>query len=132
ITESMLIEEIHQTIDLLNQLNSRNIQISIDDFGTGYSSLNYLHRLPAHHLKIDRSFVSQMQVESRNCQIVKTIITLSEQLGLTVVAEGIETSQQLQQLQQLGCKFGQGYFFSKPLSAAETEIHFFRHSPVKG
>ncbi|MEO0533844.1 MAG: EAL domain-containing protein [Cyanobacteria bacterium P01_A01_bin.123] len=131
ITESMLIEEIHQTIDLLNQLNSRNIQISIDDFGTGYSSLNYLHRLPAHHLKIDRSFVSQMQVESRNCQIVKTIITLSEQLGLTVVAEGIETSQQLQQLQQLGCKFGQGYFFSKPLSAAETEIHFFRHSPVK-
>ena len=124
ITESMLIEDIDQTIDLLTQLESRNIQISIDDFGTGYSSLNYLHRLPAHNLKIDCSFVSQMQAENRNYQVVSTIITLSNQLGLTVVAEGIETPQQLQQLQQLGCQLGQGYLFSKPLSAAEIEAHF--------
>ena len=123
ITESMLIEDIDQTIDLLTQLESRNIQISIDDFGTGYSSLNYLHRLPAHNLKIDCSFVSRI-AENRNYQVVSTIIAMSNQLGLTVVAEGIETLQQLQQLQQLGCQLGQGYLFSKPLPAEEIEANF--------
>ncbi|WP_392478878.1 EAL domain-containing protein [Nostoc sp. C110] len=121
ITESMLIENISQTIDLLSQLKSRRIQISIDDFGTGYSSLNYLHRLPADNLKIDRSFVSQMQQGNRNYQVVSTIIALSNQLGLAVVAEGIETPQQLQWLQELGCEFGQGYLFSKPLSHQTVE-----------
>ncbi|MGB5916811.1 MAG: EAL domain-containing protein, partial [Phormidesmis sp.] len=102
----------------------RHIQISIDDFGTGYSSLNYLHCLPVNSLKIDQSFVSQMQLESRNHKVVSTIVTLSNQLGLTNVAEGIETHQQLQYLQQLGCQFGQGYLFSKPLPANEIEAHF--------
>ncbi len=124
ITESMLIEDIDRTIDLLLQLESRKIQLSIDDFGTGYSSLNYLHRLPVDNLKIDCSFVSQMQAENRNYQVVSTIIALSNQLGLTVVAEGIETSQQLQQLQQLGCELGQGYLLSKPIPADEIEAHF--------
>ena len=124
ITESMLIEDIDQTIDLLARLASRNIQISIDDFGTGYSSLNYLHRLPVHALKIDRSFVSQMQAEGGNYQVVSTIIALSAQLGLKVVAEGIELPKQLQQLQQLGCKLGQGYLFSPPLAAADIETRF--------
>ena len=124
ITESMLIEDIDQTIYLLTQLEAKNIQISIDDFGTGYSSLSYLHRLPAHNLKIDCSFVSHMQSENRYYQVVSTIIALSNRLGLTVVAEGIETPQQLQQLQQLGCNLGQGYLFSKPLAAAEIETHF--------
>jgi diguanylate cyclase (GGDEF)-like protein/PAS domain S-box-containing protein len=124
VTESMLLEDISQTIDLLTQLKTRKIQISIDDFGTGYSSLNYLHRLPADNLKIDRSFVNQMQTENRNYQVVSTIIALSNQLGLTVVAEGIETQQQLQWLRQLGCEFGQGYLFSKPLAAHEIETHF--------
>ncbi|MDJ0705300.1 MAG: EAL domain-containing protein [Leptolyngbyaceae cyanobacterium MO_188.B28] len=123
ITESMLIEDIDQTIDLLTQLESRNIQISIDDFGTGYSSLNYLHLLPAHNLKIDCSFVSRI-AENRNYQVVSTIIALSNQLGLTVVAEGIETQEQLQQLQQLGCNLGQGYLFSKPLAADKIEAYF--------
>ena len=124
ITESLLIEDIKQTIDLLTQLSARHIQISIDDFGTGYSSLNYLHCLPVNSLKIDQSFVSQMQLESRNHKVVSTIVTLSNQLGLTNVAEGIETHQQLQYLQQLGCQFGQGYLFSKPLPANEIEAHF--------
>ena len=124
ITESMLIEDIDRTIDLLIQLESRKIQLSIDDFGTGYSSLNYLHRLPVNNLKIDCSFVSQMQAENRNYQVVSTIIALSNQLGLTVVAEGIETSQQLQQLQQLGCELGQGYLLSKPIPAEQIEAHF--------
>lgn len=122
ITESMLIDNICKTIDLLNELKERKIQISIDDFGTSYSSLNYLHRLPADNLKIDRSFVSQMQEGNRNYQVVSTIITLSNQLGLTVVAEGIETPQQLQWLQQLKCEFGQGYLFSKPLSHETAEV----------
>ncbi|MEM9806075.1 MAG: EAL domain-containing protein [Cyanobacteria bacterium P01_D01_bin.56] len=121
ITESMLIEDIDQTIGLLSQLTARQIQISIDDFGTGYSSLNYLHRLPVNNLKIDQSFVSQMHLENRNHQVVETIVTLSSQLGLTTVAEGIETYQQLQYIQQLGCQFGQGYLFSKPLPAEEIE-----------
>jgi len=124
ITESMLIEDIDQTVDLLARLASKNIQISIDDFGTGYSSLNYLHRLPVHALKIDRSFVSQMQAESGNYQVASTIIALGSQLGLKVVAEGIELPKQLQQLQQLGCKLGQGYLFSPPLAAAEIETYF--------
>ncbi|WP_414519203.1 EAL domain-containing protein [Nostoc sp. PCC 9305] len=122
ITESMLIENISQTIDLLTQLKDRKIQISIDDFGSGYSSLNYLHRLPADNLKIDRSFVSQMQEGNRNYQVVSTIIALSNQLGLAVIAEGIETPQQLQWLQELGCEFGQGYVFSKPLRDETAEV----------
>jgi diguanylate cyclase (GGDEF)-like protein len=124
ITESMLLDDINQTIDLLTQIKSRNIQVSIDDFGTGYSSLNYIHRLPADYLKIDRSFVNQMQEASRNYQIVRTIIALGNQIGLAVVAEGIETSQQLQILRDLGCQFGQGYLFSKPLSVEEIESKF--------
>lgn len=126
ITESMLIEDIDQTIGILNRLADRQIHISIDDFGTGYSSLNYLHRLPVNNLKIDQSFVSQVQLESRNNQVINTIVTLSNQLGLTTVAEGIETHQQLEYLQQLGCQFGQGYLFSKPLPAEEIETQFFQ------
>ncbi len=138
ITESMLIENINEMLIVLEQLKKLGIQISIDDFGTGYSSLSYLHRLPAdtfsslsylHRLpadtlKIDRSFINQMQEGSRNYQVVKTIITLSKLLGLAVVAEGIETQQQLQWLQQLGCEFGQGYLFSRPLAADEIETLF--------
>lgn len=128
ITESMLIEDINKTIDMLTEIKSRNIEISIDDFGTGYSSLNYLHRFPVDYLKIDYSFVSQMQAENRNYQVVSTIIDLGHHLGLTTVAEGIETAQQMQWLRELGCKLGQGYLFSKPLSAQEVEIKFLMQS----
>jgi len=126
ITESMLIDNIHKTIDLLNQLREKNIHISIDDFGTGYSSLKYLHLLPADYLKIDRSFVSRMAQENRDYQVVNTIINLSNQLGVAVIAEGIETNQQLKWLEKLGCEFGQGYFFSKPLPASEIEQLIFQ------
>jgi diguanylate cyclase (GGDEF)-like protein len=121
ITESILLKNVEDTIDLLTSLRERGVQISIDDFGTGYSSLSYLHRLPIDFLKIDRSFVSNMQVSHRNYKIVETIITLSSQLGLEVVAEGIETLQQLEQLQDLDCKLGQGYFLSKPLPPQTAE-----------
>ena len=121
ITESMLIEDIESTIDLLSQLKARGIQISIDDFGIGYSSLSYLHRLPVDSLKIDRSFVSQMLDGESKHQIVETILALSDQLELDTIAEGIETQQQLQQLQRLGYNLGQGYLFSKPLSCRGAE-----------
>ena len=121
ITESMLIEDIDSTINLLSQLKDRGIQISIDDFGTGYSSLSYLHRLPVDNLKVDRSFVNQIQSGKQNYQIVETIARLSDQLELDAIAEGIETPYQLERLQHLGYKFGQGYLFSKPLSRETTE-----------
>ncbi|WP_254175085.1 bifunctional diguanylate cyclase/phosphodiesterase [Planktothrix pseudagardhii] len=124
ITESMLIENINKTIDLLTEIKLRNLEISIDDFGTGYSSLNYLHRFPVDYLKIDSSFVSQMQEENRNYQVVSTIIDLGHHLGLAIVAEGIETGQQMRWLRELGCKFGQGYLFAQPLSAQEIEIKY--------
>jgi EAL domain-containing protein (putative c-di-GMP-specific phosphodiesterase class I) len=124
ITEGMLITDMNQTIDLLTEIKARNIQVSIDDFGTGYSSLNYIHRLPADYLKIDCSFVNQIQETERNYQVVRTIITLSNQLGLAVIAEGIETSAQLDILRDLECEFGQGYLFSKPLSVQEIEAKF--------
>ncbi len=130
ITESMLIEDVGQTIDLLTHLKSKHLQISIDDFGTGYSSLNYLHRLPADTLKIDQTFVSQMCDDRRNYQVVDTIITLGRQLGMAVVAEGVETIDQLRHLQQLGCQFAQGYWFARPMPAAEIETHFLADSPV--
>jgi diguanylate cyclase (GGDEF)-like protein/PAS domain S-box-containing protein len=130
ITESMLIEDVEATINRLRQLKERGIAISIDDFGTGYSSLSYLHRLPVDNLKVDRSFVNQMQEGRRNHQIVETIVTLSEHLKLDTIAEGIETVQQLERLQELGYKFGQGYLFSKPLSEEATEALLGRKSTL--
>ena len=121
ITETAIMDNAEIAIALTEDLRSRNIQISIDDFGTGYSSLGYLHCFPVDNLKIDRSFVNEIQSESFNYHVVDTIVALSKQLGLSVIAEGIETSQQLKWLQKLGCQFGQGYFFSKPLAAADIE-----------
>ncbi len=129
ITESMLIRDIEATIELLEVLKQRGVQISIDDFGTGYSSLSYLHRLPIDTLKIDRVFVSQMQVDHRNYRIVETIIALADRLELGAIAEGIENHQQLQHLQQLNCEFGQGYLFAKPL-APEAAVQLFRRESL--
>ena len=117
ITESAIMENAEAAMVLLDALRERQIQISIDDFGTGYSSLSYLHRFPIDVLKIDRSFVRDMQQGNRNYQVVETILTLSNHLGLAVVAEGIETPEQLHGLQRLGCEMGQGFFFAKPAPA---------------
>jgi len=120
ITESAIMHNPEAAITLMEELRSRQIQFGIDDFGTGYSSLGYLHRFPLNILKIDRSFVIGIQRENRDYQVVKTIITLSNQLDIAVVAEGIETTNQLQWLQQLDCEFGQGYLFSKPIPADQV------------
>lgn len=117
ITESALMDNSVDAAGMLVQLRNRNIRLSIDDFGTGYSSLSLLAKLPLNTLKIDRSFVSQMGKYGENVEIVWTIVTLAHNLGMDVVAEGIETSQQLALLKNLQCEFGQGYFFSKPLDS---------------
>jgi diguanylate cyclase (GGDEF)-like protein len=122
ITESTLMDQGEQTIKKLSQLRARNIQLSIDDFGQGYSSLSYLHRFPINILKIDRAFVNQMSDGGENIEIVRTITVLAHTLNMSVVAEGVETQQQADILKQLGCEFGQGYLFSRPLTAADAEL----------
>jgi EAL domain-containing protein (putative c-di-GMP-specific phosphodiesterase class I) len=97
------------------------VQLSIDDFGTGYSSLSYLHKFPLNYLKIDRSFVSRMATADDNSEIVRTIATLAHNLGMEVIAEGIETEEQHQQLKALGCEYGQGYLFSRPVDDRGAE-----------
>lgn len=126
ITETILIENLFDAISLLTALRNCGIQISIDDFGTGYSSLSYLHRLPINYLKIDQAFVGQMHLEDTNHKIVETIIKLSDHLGLEAIAEGVETQQQADELQQLGCEAAQGYWFAKPLSADAVALHLQR------
>lgn len=121
ITERMVIENVEAAIATLSKLRERGLEISIDDFGTGYSSLSYLHLLPINSLKVDRSFVNQMTESNKNYRIVETIATLSKQLELDAIAEGIETLPQLKKLQELGYRFGQGYFFSKPLNQEAIE-----------
>ncbi|HEX8846735.1 MAG TPA: EAL domain-containing protein [Pyrinomonadaceae bacterium] len=115
ITESMVMENFDAAIEMLQQLRSLGIELSIDDFGTGYSSLSYLHRFPISTLKIDRSFVSRMSDHNENAEIVRTIVMLARNLKMNVIAEGVETQDQLAQLAMLECEFGQGYYFSEPL-----------------
>lgn len=122
ITESALIEPGGSIRDTLEQIRKRNIKLSIDDFGTGYSSLSYLRRFPIDNLKIDRSFIEQMNLDSENLEIVKVIISLAKTLGMDAISEGVETLQQLQQLKALGCEFGQGYLFAKPLTSTAVEL----------
>ena len=115
ITESVLMENINEAIELLAQLRARNIKLSIDDFGTGYSSLAYLQVLPINALKIDRSFIQDIEVNSTNFDITSAIIDLAEHLDLEVVAEGLEKEEHLEILRSLSCQYGQGFLFSRPL-----------------
>jgi diguanylate cyclase (GGDEF)-like protein/PAS domain S-box-containing protein len=121
ITESVVMENIDTATEMLRQLRALGVQLSIDDFGTGYSSLSYLHRFPIDTLKIDRSFVTQMVDNNENIEIVRTIVMLAQNLGMDVVAEGVETKEQLALLRKLGCENGQGYFFSRPVSVGGAE-----------
>ena len=120
ITESVLIYRVPETIAVLEALKQLGVSLSIDDFGTGYSSLNYLYRLPVDYLKVDQSFIQRMGQRGRNYRIIETIITLSDQLQLAAIAEGIETAEQLLVLRTLGCELGQGYYFSRPVSAEQV------------
>ncbi|HEX3250181.1 MAG TPA: EAL domain-containing protein [Pyrinomonadaceae bacterium] len=119
ITESVFSDNIEAAVGLLTQLRELGVQLSIDDFGTGYSSLSYLQRFPIDTLKIDRSFVTQMMENEENLAIVRTIVALAQNLGMDVVAEGVETEDQLKLLRKLDCENGQGYLFSVPLGGGQ-------------
>ncbi|HEV7473337.1 MAG TPA: EAL domain-containing protein [Pyrinomonadaceae bacterium] len=119
ITESVLMHDFETAAAMLFQLRALGVRLSIDDFGTGYSSLTYLHRFPIDTLKIDRSFVEVLDKD--NVEIVRTILNLAENLGMDVVAEGVETQEQMALLRNLACQSAQGYFFSKPLNIAAAE-----------
>jgi diguanylate cyclase (GGDEF)-like protein/PAS domain S-box-containing protein len=121
ITESVFSDNIEAAVGLLTRLRELGVQLSIDDFGTGYSSLSYLQRFPVDTLKIDRSFVTQMMENEENIAIVRTIVALARNLGMDVVAEGVETEDQLNLLRKLDCEKGQGYLFASPLNVTNVE-----------
>jgi EAL domain-containing protein (putative c-di-GMP-specific phosphodiesterase class I) len=119
ITESAIMDDPQRAEATLNRLAAQGFKLSIDDFGTGYSSLAYLKRLPVSELKIDKSFVMGMETDESDAKIVRSTIDLAHNLGLSVVAEGVESAAILAQLRELGCDEAQGYFISKPLPAGE-------------
>jgi diguanylate cyclase (GGDEF)-like protein/PAS domain S-box-containing protein len=120
ITESTVMADPSGAVEMLQQIKSLGIRLAIDDFGTGYSSLSYLHRFPLDTLKIDRSFISTMCEGGEGMEIARTILPMATNLRLDVVAEGVETVQQVALLTKLQCKYAQGYYFSRPLSAEGT------------
>jgi len=121
LTESTVMGDPSAAVEMLQQIKSLGISLAIDDFGTGYSSLSYLHRFPLDTLKIDRSFISSIG-NGEETEIARTILPMASNLHLDVVAEGVETIEQLVLLKKLHCKYGQGYYFSKPLSAEEAGL----------
>jgi diguanylate cyclase (GGDEF)-like protein/PAS domain S-box-containing protein len=129
ITESTIMENIKATAAILGQIRALSIQLYIDDFGTGYSSLSQLQHFPIDTLKVDRSFVRKMHSDGEQAEIVRTIVSLAQNLGLNVTAEGVETAEQLEALRKLQCWSAQGFFFSEPLDAAGAEA-FLSRGPI--
>jgi EAL domain-containing protein (putative c-di-GMP-specific phosphodiesterase class I) len=119
VTETSLIDNTEHATRILKALQAIGVRVAIDDFGTGYASLNYIKRLPVEMLKIDRSFVESVGLDPVDTAIVRSVLGLAHELGLLVVAEGIETAEQAAALRDLGCELCQGYFFSRPVPAAE-------------
>lgn len=130
ITESAVMKDIEQTLNLLQQLKDIGIELAIDDFGTGYSSLAYLKRFPVHRLKIDRSFIMNICENKDEATIAKTIIQLGHAIGLNVIAEGVETLDQINFLTDHGCDEFQGYYFSKPLASKDFKDFIRTYNPA--
>jgi EAL domain-containing protein (putative c-di-GMP-specific phosphodiesterase class I) len=131
ITESVLMEQPEAAAATLAELRSQQVRICIDDFGTGYSSLSYLLRFPAQTLKIDRSFVSELAGDKRHSEMIRTIVALARNLGMDVIAEGVETEDQLARLEALDCDYVQGFLLSRPLAADAAEL-LLRENPSLG
>jgi len=130
ITETLLMDDRIHSIKILETLNKKNIHLSIDDFGTGFSSLSYLKRFPVNTLKIDRSFMSDVPNDDDAKTIVKSIITLAHTLNLSVIAEGIESAEQLAILYENNCDYAQGYYFSEPLTANDFEAFYLKQNNI--
>ncbi|HEY9619703.1 MAG TPA: bifunctional diguanylate cyclase/phosphodiesterase [Crinalium sp.] len=121
ITESLLMDDMEMAIATLQDIKTLNVRLGLDDFGTGYSSLSHLYHFPTDTLKVDQSFIKRLGTDSDNDEIVRTIITLAHKLGMTVIAEGIETPRQLAFLRSNRCEYGQGYLFAEPLDSSDIE-----------
>jgi diguanylate cyclase (GGDEF)-like protein/PAS domain S-box-containing protein len=132
ITESLLLEVSQQVKDWLEYYNKNGIQLSLDDFGTGYSSLSYLRKFDIDYIKIDQSFVYDLEVNHENSVLCQAIITMAHSLGIKVIAEGIETEFQKNMITNMGCDFGQGYYFSRPLLAEDFEAFLINHNNNSG
>jgi EAL domain-containing protein (putative c-di-GMP-specific phosphodiesterase class I) len=120
LTETALIENSQQLLEVLDELRRINVGTSLDDFGTGYCSLNYLHRYPFDTLKIDQSFIRQINTNLRNQAIVGSTIDLAHRLGMQVIAEGIESTEEMETLQGLNCEYGQGWLYGQPCVSASV------------
>jgi EAL domain-containing protein (putative c-di-GMP-specific phosphodiesterase class I) len=129
VTESAAMRDAEAAMAVMGRLKGLGIGLSLDDFGTGYSSLSLLHRFPLDTLKIDRSFVQRIDEAGRDAEIVRTIGALARGLGMDVVAEGIETAGQRAVLHRLGCEYGQGYHFARPLDGASAGALLAAHEP---
>ena len=121
VTEGVIMHDVKLARIMLDRLHELGVGLHIDDFGTGYSSLEALHRLRIDALKIDRSFVAPLGVDRKSEELTRTIVVMGTNLGLDLVAEGIETTEQLDHLRRLGCRYGQGYFFSRPVAAGDAD-----------
>ncbi|MNP24934.1 Phytochrome-like protein cph2 [compost metagenome] len=130
VTESIFVD-IKNAAPVLQDIRKLGIQISVDDFGTGYSSLSYIKNLPIDTLKIDASFIQEIHSNEESRAIVKAVITLANTLGLNVIAEGIELLEHVEELKNDGLNFGQGYYFSKPLSSDSFE-HYLQNVAIAG
>ena len=130
LTESILVKNPEETIETLNRLKTMGITVSIDDFGTGYSSLSYLTRFPLDWLKIDRAFVNTLPDDDDAVAIVRAIVSMAKNLDLRLVAEGVETDNQVGFLHALGCHVGQGSLFSKPVPADDFQKLLTKNRPV--
>jgi EAL domain-containing protein (putative c-di-GMP-specific phosphodiesterase class I) len=126
ITESAVMADVDAAIATLRDLKRRGVCLSIDDFGTGYSSLSYLKRLPIDALKVDRSFVSGVVSDSEDHAIAEAVVALAHTLGLSAVAEGVETPEQLAEVRHIGCDSAQGFLFARPAEPAEVEALLLR------
>jgi EAL domain-containing protein (putative c-di-GMP-specific phosphodiesterase class I) len=119
ITESVLMADVERTIGRLTRLRRLGVRLAIDDFGTGYSSLGYLSRFPVEVLKVDKSFVDDISVSERSRMLAAAVVGLGDTLGMTTLAEGVESEDQRRVLEELGCQNGQGYLFGRPMPAVD-------------
>lgn len=122
ITESLMVEEPEKVAEAMRQLRKQGVRIAADDFGTGYANLSFLNRFPLDVLKIDRTFITNMAAEARSRKIVSTIVSLAQDLGMSIIAEGIEASQEIDVLREMGCDFGQGFLLSPPVVEREAGL----------